>query len=134
MNLAALSEKQQIFVKQYAGLLQEVEEAAQYVGECYIQGDEDIGDRLLASVSTGLIPYNPENMTLLSIFSQDQPAMDKLAQFYEAILTAAKMTETEAAEGDRMRFLHENFIPKLHQWKLTVNQYIEIGGDGHATH
>lgn len=121
--MANLPNKQQVFLQKYEGLLKEVDDAAKYTGECYIQEDEDIGDRLLASVSTGLIPYNPENLTLLSIFSEDEEAMERLTQFYEAVVTASKITEAVDSTEDRMRFLHETFIPRLHHWRLTVKKY-----------
>lgn len=129
-----LTDKQRVFLQQYDGLLQEVEEAAKYAGECYVQGDEDIGSRLLASVSTGLIPYNPDNMTLASIFLDDSEAMNMLARHYETILTASETDNETQSIREKMQFLHETFIPVLHQWHLVVKKYVENGGNNHATH
>ncbi|SDO45285.1 hypothetical protein [Alkalicoccus daliensis] len=132
--MKGITEKQRIFLTQYAGLLQEIDDAAQYAGECYIQGDEDIADRLLASVSTGLIPYNPENMTLTSIFIEDKEAMDQLQHHYSAVLTATQLTEEFTSTKEKMQFLHETFIPALHQWHLTVQKYNPNGGNQYAPH
>lgn len=129
-----LNEKQKVFLKQYTSLLQEVQESAVYAGECYIQGDDDIADRLLASVSTGLIPYNPENMTMFSIFGSEKSALSRLTIFHHAVTEAAAITEKKWTTAEKMQFLHEQFIPALKTWQDTAALYSTSGDDTDAGH
>ncbi|PRO65626.1 hypothetical protein [Alkalicoccus urumqiensis] len=117
-----LTEKQRVFLTQYEGLLQEVEEAAVYAGDCYVRGDEDIGDRLLASVSKGLLPYHPENMTLVSIVTGDREMEEALAAHFQTVQTAASLEEDPAPEGQRYYFVQEFFLPRLKAWREQIEK------------
>ncbi|WP_280769528.1 hypothetical protein [Salipaludibacillus daqingensis] len=110
----------------YRDLLLEVENAVQYVSECYIKDDYDIGDRLLKSVMEGLIPYNEENVTIQSIFIQDDMAMKTLTRFQESVRSALIVEEAYHDEQQRMRFLHETLLPRKQKWKSVVEKYLYL--------
>ncbi|WP_147804384.1 hypothetical protein [Alkalicoccus halolimnae] len=128
-----LAEKQMNFLKKYAGLLSEVREAAHYAGEWYIQEQEDVADRLLTSISAGLLSYNPGNMTLHSIFSDNEQAMKKLEEFYKAALAASEIQISQGNTQERMHLLYEVFLPALEAWQKEVQSALQRGGN-HATH
>ncbi|UCZ52673.1 hypothetical protein LGQ02_17970 [Bacillus shivajii] len=115
-----LTEAQLQFLTNYKDLLQEVESAIQYVSDCYIQEDLDIGDRLMKSVMAGLISYNEENMTMYSVFGDDETAIEHLRSFQEAVTGSMKIEETCADTEERMRFVHETVMPRLQKWKQLV--------------
>ncbi|SES38729.1 hypothetical protein [Salipaludibacillus aurantiacus] len=119
-----LTEAQQTFLKNYRELLTEVESAINYVSECYIKNDHDIGDRLLKSVMQGLIPYNEENLTIQSIFQKDAEAIEALNLFQEAALQAEKVEEVFPHEQERMVFLHETLLPRKRNWTKIIDKYI----------
>lgn len=119
-----LSEAQKTFLKKYYDLLTEVEEAVQYVGECYIRNDHDIGDRLLKTVMQGLAPYNEENLTIQSIFHKDEKALEVLGKFQEAVQEAVKVEEIYQEDQERMKLLHEQLLPRHKQWKRVVAEYL----------
>lgn len=119
-----LTEAQQTFLKNYRDLLTEVESAVQFVSECYSQGDEDIGDRLLKSVTQGLTPYNEENLTMQSIFLKDEIALKTLKKFQDSVQSALIVDEAFFDEQERTSFLHEMLFPKEKKWKSVVENYI----------
>ncbi|PYZ92817.1 hypothetical protein CR194_14300 [Salipaludibacillus keqinensis] len=111
-------------MKNYQDLLTEVESAIQYVSECYIKDDHDIGDRLLKSVMLGLIPYNEENLTIQSIMHHDRDAMNHLTKFQEAVRWAVNVDEVFPDEQQRMRFIHETLLPRKQKWKAIIDKYL----------
>lgn len=122
-----LSEAQHNFLANYADLLVEVEESLHYVSECYIKGDYDIGDRLIQSVMSGIESYNKENLTIQSIFHEDELALKQLDKFIETANWSQGIEESFPTEEQRMRFLHETLMPRLKNWKTTVERYaVEI--------
>jgi hypothetical protein len=128
-----LAEKQRNFLEKYAGLLSEVREAAQYAGEWYIQDQEDVADRLLTSVSAGLLSYNPGNMTLHSIFADNESAMKKLEEMHRAAQAASEMQISKGNTRERLHLLHEVFLPALHSWQKEVQSALHKGRN-HAAH
>lgn len=122
-----LTSAQQRFLSNYLDMLAEIDNAIQYVSECYIKDDHDIGDRLLRGVIKGLLPYNEENMTIQSIFQEDETAYEALSQFQEAAKEAVIVEEVYPDKGHRMIFLHEKLIPRKQAWKQFVEKY-------HTTH
>ncbi|WP_096190248.1 hypothetical protein [Evansella halocellulosilytica] len=119
-----LSEAQRQFLANYMELLREVESAVQYVSECYIQDDIDIGDRLIKSVMTGLISYNEENMTMLSVFGGDDVAMQALSNFQESVKASITIEETCTDVKERMQFIHEKIVPQMQKWKQFVERNV----------
>lgn len=113
------------FLHNYLGMLTEIENAIQYVSECYIKGDHDIGDRLLKSVMLGLTPYNEENMTIQAIFKEDSKALAALNQFQEAVEEAVNVEKIYPNEQQRMKFLHERLLPRKHEWTQIVENYFK---------
>ncbi|RKL68376.1 hypothetical protein CR203_07820 [Salipaludibacillus neizhouensis] len=111
------------FLHNYLDMLLEIENAIKYVSECYIKGDHDIGDRLLKSVTLGLIPYNEENMTMQAIFKEDLNALATLHQFQDAVEEAANIEKIYPNEQERMVFLHEKLLPRKHEWTQIVESY-----------
>ncbi|ADH98586.1 hypothetical protein [Salisediminibacterium selenitireducens] len=118
-----LTKAQREFLANYSDFLVEVEASLQYVSECYIKDDHDIGDRLMKSVMAGLEPYNEENLTLQSIFHEDETALRQLKTFIEAARWAIEVESSFPSEEQRMRFLHETLMPRLKNWKGSVDRY-----------
>ncbi|WP_026691416.1 hypothetical protein [Alteribacter aurantiacus] len=117
------------FLESYEELLRELDDVLGYVSECYIKGDVDIADRLLSDVMKGMLPYHPENMTLVSIFGDDGEAMGVLRTFHECVKEAVDVEERFGHEkdefgavdtGDRMAFLHERLIRTYQLWRAVV--------------
>ncbi|WP_416147225.1 hypothetical protein ACM26V_13455 [Salipaludibacillus sp. HK11] len=104
----------------------EVERAVQFVSECYIKGDYDIGDRLLKSVMLGLVPYNEENITIQSILANNELAVKTLIRFQDSIRMAIRVDEAFPDEQQRIRFLHETLLPRKQKWKSVVENYLTI--------
>ncbi|UTR11746.1 hypothetical protein MM300_05440 [Evansella sp. LMS18] len=117
-----LTEAQQKFLITYTGLLKEVESSLQFISECYTKGDLDIGDRLMKQIMLGLIPYNEENLTVMSVFGNDETAVGSLKKFQKAIHKAVNVETEFNDEGERMKFLHEELIPGEQKWK----QHVEL--------
>jgi hypothetical protein len=134
MVMNELSRKQNDFLKRYEDLLKEVDDAVRYAGECCIQGDEDIADRLLASVSSGLLPYHPENVTLVSIFKEEKKCMNVLQTFYETVQRAAALEEKTIESADRMHLVYEEYLPQLEKWRACVKSAGESRGSNYARH
>ncbi|MDG5786658.1 hypothetical protein QA612_04080 [Evansella sp. AB-P1] len=125
-----LTDAQKQFLHNYSDLLGEVEKTLQFVSECYMNGDLDIGDRLLNEVMKGLVPYNVENMTIVSIFGSDELGMKRLTKFQESVKEALKVEETFDGESDRLPFLHETLQPSLQKWKQVVEvKLVELKDD-----
>ncbi|MBB5173409.1 hypothetical protein [Texcoconibacillus texcoconensis] len=120
MSTERLSKAQQRFITNYKQMLDEVEAAVRYAGECYINNDHDIGDRLVRDILKGLQPFNTQNMTMLSIFSNDDIAMEVLRKFQDAVNKGITIEETFPGERDKMYFVHETFVPLLQKWKQIV--------------
>lgn len=118
-----LNEAQRNFLANYSDLLVEVEQSLHYVSECYIKGDYDIGDRLIKSVMGGLQPYNTENLTIMTIFHEDEQALSQLNKLIETANWSVSIEESFPTEEQRMRFLHETLMPRLTTWKTTVDRY-----------
>ncbi|MBM7096860.1 hypothetical protein JSY36_14080 [Bacillus sp. H-16] len=113
------------FLESYVELLGELEDVYAYVSECYIKGDVDIGDRLLRDVMKGMLPYHPENMTVVSIFGDDAEAMQVLGKFHGAVLQAVEVEQRFAdgeGTGERMRFLHEVLVRRYQSWRVIVEK------------
>ncbi len=131
-----LTNAQERFLITYVDLLVEVDDVLSYVSECYIKGDVDIGDRLLRDVMKGMLPYHPENMTLVSIFGSDDTALSVLGEFHSAVIQAVEVEERfgfgsagagVAADavgdtGERMRFLHEVLTARYEAWRKVVEK------------
>jgi hypothetical protein len=117
-----LTEAQEKFLITYTGLLKEVESSLQFVSECYTKGDVDIGDRLMKQIMLGLVPYNEENLTVMSVFGNDETAVRALKKFQQAIQKAVNVETEFNEEGDRMKFLHEELVPREQKWK----QHVEL--------
>ncbi|QKS72305.1 hypothetical protein FLK61_37355 [Paenalkalicoccus suaedae] len=117
-----LTIKQKQFLQSYLGLLKEVEEALRYASECYIKDDDDIADRLIKSVMTGLLTYGPENMTMHSLITHDQQAQEELETFYTYTVTAAKLDDEFSQTAEKMSFLHERLLPQLERWRLAMTK------------
>ncbi|WP_088032511.1 hypothetical protein [Evansella clarkii] len=117
-----LTEAQEKFLITYTGLLKEVESSLQFVSECYTKGDVDIGDRLMKQIMLGLVPYNEENLTVMSVFGNDETAVRALKKFQQAIQKAVNVETEFNEEGDRMKFLHEELLPREQKWK----QHVEL--------
>ena len=115
-----LSQAQEKFLITYSDLLREVESTLQFVSECYTKGDVDIGDRLMREIMLGLVPYNEENITVMSVFGKDEIAVGTLKKFQKAIHQAIKVETSFAHEGERMKFLHETLLPREQKWKQIV--------------
>jgi hypothetical protein len=129
-----LTKKQNDFLKRYEEFLKEVDDAVRYAGECSIQGDEDIADRLLSSVSSGLLPYHPENITLFSIFKEDKKCMNVLQTFYKTVQRAASLEEETMESADRMHLVYEEYLPQLEKWRACVKSAGESRGSDYARH
>jgi len=119
-----LTEAQLTFLKNYRDFLTEVESAIQFVSDCYIKGDDDIGDRLLKSVTQGLIPYNNDNLTMRSIFVTDEMALKTLEYFQDSVRSAVIIDEIFSNEAQRIKFLDETFLPRKEKWKNVVENYM----------
>ncbi|WP_078594351.1 hypothetical protein [Evansella clarkii] len=117
-----LTEAQEKFLITYTGLLKEVESSLQFVSECYTKGDVDIGDRLMKQIMLGLVHYNEENLTVMSVFGNDETAVRALKKFQQAIQKAVNVETEFNEEGDRMKFLHEELLPREQKWK----QHVEL--------
>lgn len=123
-----LTEAQQTFLKNYRDLLTEVENAVQFASDCYMQGDDDIGDRLLKNVTQGLVPYNKENVTMQSIFLKDEIALKMLKYFQDAVRSAVIVDETFSDVEQRIKFLRETLLPREEKWKSVVENYMTDNG------
>ncbi|ADU31839.1 hypothetical protein Bcell_3598 [Evansella cellulosilytica DSM 2522] len=113
---------QRTFLENYLKLLQEVEGSFSFVLDCYKQGNEDIGDRLLQQMMMGLLPYNTENMTVASIFGHDDASMEALRVFHKEVHIAIKIDEEMATAEEKSRFVHEVMQPRIQQWRNTVHE------------
>jgi hypothetical protein len=119
---AKLTEAQQTFLKMYDDLLNEVEKSIMYVSECYKNNDCDIGDRLLKGVTSGLLPYDEENMTIQSIFHDDKEALKALNTFQSAVQSAVNVDEMFTGAEERLRFLHESLLRQQKEWQTFVKK------------
>ncbi|PYZ95841.1 hypothetical protein CR205_15775 [Alteribacter lacisalsi] len=117
----SITEAQQRFITRYSDLLKELEDVLAYVSECYIKDDTDIGDRLLRDVMAGILPYDPENMTIVSIFGDDPEALEVLGHFHDAALQAAQVEKLEDT-GERMHLLHEILLACYKEWYTVVTR------------
>lgn len=123
-----LTDAQQTFLKNYRDLLTEVENAVGFVSDCYTQGDDDIGDRLLKNVTQGLVPYNEENVTMQSIFLKDEIALKMLKYFQDAVSSAVIVDEMFSDVEQRIKFLRETLLPREQKWKSVVENYMTNNG------
>ncbi|TMW72385.1 hypothetical protein [Alteribacter natronophilus] len=118
---ARLDRAQLAFLNNYAELLGELDDVLAYVSECYIKDDYEIGDRLLADVMKGMLPYHPENLTIVSIFGQEEEALETLGCFHEAAQQGADAGNLEDP-GERMHLLHEVLIVRYKLWYSVVKK------------
>ncbi|MDQ0254540.1 hypothetical protein J2S74_001919 [Evansella vedderi] len=126
MSEMKLTEAQHQFLVQYLGLLNEVESTIQFVGECYLQGDADIGDRLLKDIMTSLAPFNRDNMTVYSIFGSDDLALKTLDKFQASVDISINVEERFSRIWDRATFLNDTLAPSLQSWRQIIKKYLEI--------
>lgn len=107
------------FLHKLIQLLEKVEDTLSFAMECYSNGDSDIGDRVVKQVLEGLIPYNQENITVRSIFYNNEVALVKLNEF-QATLVIARNLESLTSIKEKVTLINHELEPQLLEWKQTL--------------
>ncbi|WP_100400235.1 hypothetical protein [Bacillus sp. FJAT-44742] len=116
-----LRESERKFLRLYMEWLNTVEEGLMSVSSFYREGHTDSGDRLLAQMMEGFVPFDASNMTMKYIFGREEKNEEELNRFQEVVEKASAIEELNE-EGERFRFLTKEIIPAFQRWKLIVWQ------------
>jgi hypothetical protein len=126
MKVNALSEAQYDFVSKYFDLLATVEEGFLFVQERYMERNYGQGDQLLSDIIGAFVQFNSSNVTMDSIFSEDEEVIKQLDQFQTIVDQVANLEEVFNQERDkRVQFVSDTLIPTYRSWKENVEKRLE---------
>jgi hypothetical protein len=126
MKVNALSEAQYDFLTRYLDLLATVEEGFHFVHERYSEANYGQGDQLLSDIIGAFVQFNASNVTMGSIFSEDEEVIKQLDQFQAVVNQVTSLEGVFTEERDkRVRFVSNTLIPTYLSWKESVEIKLE---------
>jgi hypothetical protein len=126
MRIKTLDESQYVFLTQYLDMLSTVEEGFDFIHERYAERNFGQGDQLLSDIMGAFIQFNSSNMTLRSIFLEDEEVMGQLDQFQGVIGQVANLEHVFTWEEDKkVQFLSSILIPSYKSWKESIEDRLE---------
>jgi hypothetical protein len=126
MKVNALSEAQYDFLTKYFDLLATVEEGFLFVQERYMERNYGQGDQLLSDIIGAFVQFSSSNVTMDSIFSEDEEVIKQLDQFRAIVDQVARLEDFFSQELDkRVHFVSETLIPTYLSWKGRVEITLE---------
>jgi predicted Ser/Thr protein kinase len=126
MKVNALSEAQYDFLTRYFDLLATVEEGFHFVHERYMEENFGQGDQLLSDIIGAFVQFSSSNVTMDSIFSEDEEVIKQLDQFQVIVDQVARLEDFFNQERDkRVQFVSDTLIPAYLSWKERVEITLE---------
>jgi hypothetical protein len=126
MRVNALNDAQYDFLTKYMDLLATVEEGFDFVRERYTERNYGQGDQVLSDIMGAFVQFNSSNMTMRSIFIEDEDIMNQLNQFQSIV---DQVTDLEGffnrEEESKVRFVSQKLIPTYYSWKQSVEEKLE---------
>ena len=120
-----LTPKQLTVVRQYAALLDTIEEGFQYVIESFANYERTQGDVVLADIFTAFGQIDAVNeRSLAHFFADDIALLNELQRVSSVVEEAWKLDGKLHDPNAKQQIVEKHVAPAFEAWKLSVMQHL----------
>ncbi|OOE03599.1 hypothetical protein BO219_07210 [Anoxybacillus kestanbolensis] len=120
-----LTPEQLTVVRQYAALLDTIEEGFQYVIESFANYERTQGDVVLADIFTAFGQIDATNeRSLAHFFVDDTALLNELQRFSSVVEEAWKLDGKLHDPNAKQQIVEKHVAPAFEAWKVSVMQHL----------
>ncbi|MGG3841782.1 hypothetical protein [Anoxybacillus kestanbolensis] len=120
-----LTPEQLTVVRQYAALLDTIEEGFQYVIESFANYERTQGDVVLADIFTAFGQIDETNRSSLArFFADDRAVLEEIARFSAVADEAWKLDGKLHDPNTKQQIVEKHVAPAFEAWKVSVMQHL----------
>lgn len=120
-----LTPEQLTVVRQYAALLDTIEEGFQYVIESFANYERTQGDVVLADIFTAFGQIDAVNeRSLAHFFADDTALLNELQRFPSVVEEAWKLDGKLHDPNAKQQIVEKHVAPAFEAWKVSVMQHL----------
>ncbi|MCX8002408.1 MAG: hypothetical protein N2661_07515 [Anoxybacillus mongoliensis] len=120
-----LTPEQLTVVRQYAALLDTIEEGFQYVIESFANYERTQGDVVLADIFTAFGQIDTTNeRSLARFFADDIALLSELQRFSSVVEEAWKLDGKLHDPNAKQQIVEKHVAPAFEAWKVSVMQHL----------
>lgn len=118
-----LTAKQEHFIRRYEEWIDQVVDALMMVVQFYRDGHEEQGDRLLTETMAGFDRFGEENMTMQSIFGENEEHLREWDFFQQQINETLEVPTLEDPV-EKISYITKRTLPAFHRWNTVVRSLL----------
>lgn len=124
--MTTLTEDQVQLVREYTAMLQNVDEAFEYVIASFIDYSKTEGDSILSDILTAFVQIIQVNEDLTTIFHDNEELKKSILDFQKVVVAAEKLDGTFEKSQEKQEVVQQFLYPTYKQWYDTIHPQLVV--------